>query len=78
MRFTFIAKHRGIRAVAWLCEALDVSRSGFPAWLSHPPLKDKDFSTFLGQNPPLELRSRLGRLRNDASERSVQSFHSIG
>ena len=27
MRFTFIAKHRGIWPVAWLCEALDVSRS---------------------------------------------------
>jgi hypothetical protein len=34
MRFTFIAKHRGIWPVAWLCEALDVSRSGFHAWLS--------------------------------------------
>ena len=33
MRFAFIAKHRGIWPVAWLCEALDVSRSGFHAWL---------------------------------------------
>jgi hypothetical protein len=32
LRFT--AKHRGIWPVAWLCEALDVSRSGFHAWLN--------------------------------------------
>ena len=37
MRFTFIAKHRGIWPVAWLCEALDVSRSGFQAWLNRSP-----------------------------------------
>ena len=29
MKFGFIAKHRAIWPVAWLCEALDVSRSGF-------------------------------------------------
>ena len=37
MRFAFIAKHRGIWPVAWLCEALDVSRSGFHAWLNRSP-----------------------------------------
>lgn len=37
MRFAFIAKHRSIWPVAWLCEALDVSRSGFHAWLTRPP-----------------------------------------
>ncbi|MBL8588750.1 MAG: IS3 family transposase [Methylobacteriaceae bacterium] len=39
MRFVFIAKHRGIWPVAWLCEALDVSRSGFHAWLNRAPSK---------------------------------------
>lgn len=34
MRFAFIAKHRSIWPVAWLCDALDVSRSGFHAWLN--------------------------------------------
>ena len=29
MRFAFIAKHRSVWPVSWLCEALDVSRSGF-------------------------------------------------
>jgi putative transposase len=37
MRFAFIAKHRSIWPVAWLCEALDVSRSGFHAWLTRSP-----------------------------------------
>jgi putative transposase len=39
MRFAFIAKHRSIWPVAWLCEALDVSRSGFHAWLNRTPSK---------------------------------------
>jgi putative transposase len=37
MKFGFIAKHRGIWPVSWLCGALDVSRSGFHAWLVRTP-----------------------------------------
>ncbi len=37
MKFGFVAKHRGVWPVGWLCEALGVSRSGFHAWLSRPP-----------------------------------------
>lgn len=37
MKFAFIAKHRSIWPVAWLCDALDVSRSGFHAWLNRSP-----------------------------------------
>jgi len=37
MKFGFIAKHRGVWPVAWLCEALGVSRSGFHAWLRRSP-----------------------------------------
>ena len=36
MRFAFIAKHRHIWPVSWLCDVLDVSRSGFHAWLTRP------------------------------------------
>jgi putative transposase len=36
MKFAFIAKHRSIWPVAWLCAALGVSRSGFHAWLTRP------------------------------------------
>jgi putative transposase len=39
MRFAFIAKHRGIWPVAWMCGALGVSRSGFHAWLTRAPSK---------------------------------------
>jgi putative transposase len=37
MKVGFIAKHRGIWPVRWLCEALGVSRSGFHAWLTRRP-----------------------------------------
>ena len=37
MRFAFIAKHRGIWPISWICEALGVSRSGFHAWLVRAP-----------------------------------------
>ncbi len=36
MRFSFIAKHRHIWPVSWLCNALGVSRSGFHVWLNRP------------------------------------------
>ncbi len=39
MRFAFIAKHRSIWPVVWLCKALDVSRSGFHAWMNRTPAK---------------------------------------
>jgi putative transposase len=37
MKFVFIAKHRNIWPVAWLCAAMGVSRSGFHAWLNRSP-----------------------------------------
>jgi putative transposase len=39
MRFAFVAKNRSIWPVAWLCSALDVSRSGFHAWLNRKSSK---------------------------------------
>ena len=39
MRFAFVAKHRGIWPMAWLCKALDVSKSGFHDWLNRKPAK---------------------------------------
>jgi putative transposase len=34
VKFSFIAKHRGIWPAAWMCEALGVSRGGFYGWLT--------------------------------------------
>ena len=36
MKFSFIAKHRGIWPAGWICGALGVSRGGFYAWLTRP------------------------------------------
>src|SRR4029079_4718894 len=37
MKFVFIAKHRNVWPVAWLCNPFGVSRSGFHAWLNRSP-----------------------------------------
>ncbi len=37
MKFVFIAKHRSIWPLAWMCEARGGSRSGFHAWLRRKP-----------------------------------------
>ena len=55
MKFGFIAKHRGIWAVNWMCGALGVSRGGFYAWLTRPRSR----------------RSRSNRLPPDPGERQV-------
>jgi len=39
VKFTFIAKHRGIWPAGWMCGALGVSRGGFYAWLTRPPCR---------------------------------------
>lgn len=36
MRLAFITRHRHIWPVNWPCEVLEVSRSGFHAWLNRP------------------------------------------
>lgn len=36
MVFGFVAKHRGVWPLSWMCDALGVSRSGFHAWLTRP------------------------------------------
>jgi putative transposase len=37
VKFSFIAKHRGIWPADWMCGALGVSRGGFYAWLRRRP-----------------------------------------
>jgi putative transposase len=47
MRFGFIAKHRAIWPVSWICEALGVSRSGFHAWLNRSPSRRAQYDEVL-------------------------------
>jgi putative transposase len=49
MKFVFIAKHRNIWPVAWLCEAMGVSRSGFHAWLNRSPSARSPSDETVGQ-----------------------------
>jgi putative transposase len=49
MKFVFIAKHRTIWPVAWLCNALGVSRSGFHAWLNRSPSARSRSDETIGQ-----------------------------
>ena len=57
MKFVFVAKHRAIWPVAWLCKALDVSTSGFHDWLNRRPAKRT-----------LENESLLGIIRTSFHE----------
>ena len=57
MKFAFIAKHRSIWPVAWLCEALDVSRSGFHAWLNRTPSVRSRYDEVLGVEIGKSFRS---------------------
>ena len=49
MKFSFIAKHRGIWAADWMCEALGVSRGGFYAWLTRPRSQRSRTDEVLGE-----------------------------
>ena len=50
MKFGFLAKHRGTWPVSLMCEALDVSRSGFYAWFSRPRSQRSHDDEFLGSH----------------------------
>ncbi len=50
MIFGFMAKHRGIWPVRWMCEMLDVSPSGFYEWIRRGPSdRDQQDAKLLGQ-----------------------------
>ena len=59
MKFSFIAKHRGIWALDWMCGALGVSRGGFYAGLTRPrSQRSRD-------NEPLAAKVRSSFLASD-------------
>ena len=59
MKFSFIAKHRGIWPADWLCGALGVSRGGFYAWLTRPRSKRSR------ENEELSAKVRASFLASD-------------
>ena len=63
MKFSFIAKHRGIWPADWICGALGVSRGGFYAWLKRPLDLVPDVEKLAKQLPEeYEPPARLGWL----------------
>jgi len=69
--FGFIAKHRGIWPISWMCETLDVSRSGFHAWLIRPP------STRTGSDDALGARVRASFLLSDRTYGARRVWHDV-
>jgi len=71
VKFGFIAKHRGIWPSAWLCETLDVSRSGFYAWLTRTP------STRQHSNEILSSEVRTSFLQSDRTYGARRVWHDL-
>ncbi len=71
MKFAFVAKHRGIWPVAWLCKALDVSRSGFHAWLYRGPSQRTRY------DEQLIARMRMSFLGSDRTYGARRVWHDV-
>lgn len=71
MKFAFVAKHRGVWPVAWLCGALGVSRSGFHAWLTRAPSARSRSDEVLGS----EVRSSF--LASDRTYGARRVWHDV-
>lgn len=71
MKFAFVAKHRGVWPVAWLCGALGVSRNGFHAWLTRAPSARSRSDEVLGS----EVRSSF--LASDRTYGARRVWHDV-
>jgi putative transposase len=71
MMFSFIAKHRGIWPVGWMCGALGVSRGGFYAWLARPR------SQRSRSDEELRARVRASFLRSDRTYGARRVWHDM-
>jgi putative transposase len=71
VKFTFIAKHRGIWPAEWLCEALGVSRGGFYSWLMRPP------SARARSDEALSAKVRASFLASDRTYGARRVWHDV-
>ena len=71
MKFSFVAKHRGIWPAGWLCGALGVSRGGFYAWLTRPPSRRSR------RNEELAGRVRTSFLQSDRTYGARRVWHDL-
>jgi putative transposase len=71
MKFGFIAKHRAIWPIKWLCEALGVSRSGFHAWLTRSP------SRRAREDEALSAKARASFLDSDRTYGARRVWHDL-
>ena len=69
--FGFIAKHRGIWPVSWMCDALGVSRSGFFAWLTRAP------SARARSDGEIGARVRQSFLQSDRTYGARRVWHDV-
>ncbi len=69
--FRFIAKHRGIWPISWICETLGVSRSGFYAWLTRSPSRRARSDEVLG------ARVRASFIRSDRTYGARRVWHDM-
>ena len=69
--FRFIAKHRGIWPVIWMCETLGVSRSGFHAWLTRP------LSARARSDDVLSARVRTSFMRSERTYGARRVWHDM-
>ena len=74
MKFGLIMKHRSIWPVAWLCQSLGVSRSGFHALLHHSDRSSQyisdQFQWLMADNCVVCSASRSGNVRDNATMES--------
>jgi len=71
VKFSFVAKHRGIWPAGWLCGALGVSRGGFYAWLTRPRSRRSR------RNEELAGRVRTSFLQSDRTYGARRVWHDL-
>jgi putative transposase len=71
MKFGFVAKHREVWPVRWMCEALGVSRAAFYAWLARPP------SRRARRDEELAVKVRASFLASDRTYGARRVWHDM-